>query len=286
MSIEVSLTVRRLLDFIGYEDEQVQDVFIEYFLKHWGGMGRPELINAITQSEEEYERMFALSMLAQEDSSGVRAVLTSALTSTFSHERWVSALCLGKLKDESVIPTLLVMLVEYLPPHTQYTPQGYYDWQFDAWRIQIAHILGAYKSPQIVNELVATLYLFWQLEQDVQDRGKISQNEGKISQFVVPKSYWKSCQKELMYACGVLDNIASIQNLSVSEGHLYFFIYFAFGKLDLRETYPCILFARLPEQSDVWDQVHQELTHRFDLSQHDWEMYRDSYYGDISRLGL
>ncbi len=143
-------------DFIehGFEmiyGEYIPDEEVEAFAKRWGGLNLENFVRAIKEGQRE-DRLLAICVIGWSDYPQASSLLRPFLQSTDAKERWLSALCLGRVKEAIAFPILISMLTEYLPSEQSPTLREDQGW-FDEERIRVAFTLGLWEDPSLVPAL-------------------------------------------------------------------------------------------------------------------------------------
>ena len=143
-------------DFIEHGFEMIYGEYIpaeqvEAFAKRWGGLNLENFVRALAEGQRE-DRLLAICVIGWSDSPQASSLLRPFLQSTDAKERWLSALCLGRMKESSALPFLISMLTEYLPSEQLPTLREDQGW-FDEERIRVAFTLGLWEDPSLVPAL-------------------------------------------------------------------------------------------------------------------------------------
>src|SRR5690349_20411735 len=123
-----------------------RDEYLDELTYYWGGVDLGSLLRALTEGDER-DRLFALHALGYLGTEEAHRNLLAHLESERPLERWASAIGLGRMREGQVLPELVRMLTEFLPPDQEYRASPYYR----GWRFCAPRILGAWgKSEAIV----------------------------------------------------------------------------------------------------------------------------------------
>lgn len=224
-----------LPEYIHYAFEQLGDeddhIAIEQFLARWGGTDHETLVRVLQEGQSE-DRVLALFAIGYHTSSWAKELLFPFLGSTDPQERWASAICLGRMKQEEALPVLLSLITECLPPKEKPYYQGMHQgnnlWLFNMWRSDALLILAEWARAESVPNLSKALKIFCQLEQAVPPG--------------YPGSYWRHCQGLVLYAFGWLKLFDTFNQLSEREGDVRAWrVYFVLGYLQAHKQYPDVL---------------------------------------------
>lgn len=223
------------LEWVGYEDptgEMVNTLRIEPFRKRWGGLDLATFAQVLKEGQGE-ERLLAIFAIGYEDSLWARSLLLPLLESVHPLERWASALCLGRLKDERAFPALEHMLTEFLSK-VQYDPKGYIELSYEEWRAMAFRILGEWEDPKLAPMLGEGMRAIWRQERHPEE--PLSKDVRQMM-----RQQWKYCQKEAAYALGRLGAFEMMKKLDIPEPRLsLLMIYGVLGFLHVRTYYPDI----------------------------------------------
>lgn len=221
---------------------------IEAFAQRWGGFDAQSITRVLSEGTRE-EKALALFALGYSDVPGAREILLLYLQSTEPMERWVSALCLGEMKEERALPALFHMLDEFLPPrvHPLEREGGLYHF----WRIKIAHLFGEWGRSDLAPVLRHGLEKSWNIEQAEQPDHK---------------QVWHAYQDELVYALGRLGAFGALAGFSFPEPRFrLWMVTLSCGSLQARHRYGDLL-TQLQINEELKAEVAQVLEQRFGLS--------------------
>lgn len=125
------------------------ELSVEAFVSLWGGLDRINFIRSLQGGTGEDDMLLAILALGYSDASETRELLAPLLESPYPKVRWVSAYCLGKMRDKRAYHVLQTIITEFLPPnepHIEYEGQIYDDWFYDDWRPRIAEVLRTWEE--------------------------------------------------------------------------------------------------------------------------------------------
>lgn len=140
------------LEQVGYESPYYERVSRE-FREHWGNVEIPAFTQALEEGQG-VDKLLAIFVVGESGIAHACDLLLPVLQSSIPFERWASTLCLGKLKEERAIPTLITMLEEFLPPHVPLNADGYLEWRYDDRRCRAARLLGEWEKPDLAPALL------------------------------------------------------------------------------------------------------------------------------------
>lgn len=219
------------------------EIALDAFLQRWGGTERETLTQVLSTGTQE-EQAIALFIIGYSGIPQAQELLRPFLHSHTPLLRWVSALCLGELKDEQALPVLINLLDEFLPPrlHPFEREGGLY--QF--WRIKAVSLLGAWQRDDLAPVLRRALVKSWELEQaDTIDR----------------KQVWHPYQDELVYNLGRLGAFGSLTSFALPAPRLHLWlVMLSCGSLQARTRYGDLL-----TQLQINATLQQEVTHVLEL---------------------
>lgn len=223
----------------------------------------PILQRALTEGQEQ-DRLFALFLLGALATSEARELLLSFLTSESRKERWVSAISLGRLKDERVFAVLQTLLLEGFAADTifarsedvqraqeichdyRYTEQEReilseafwgiierlerleYEWYLRQ-RAECALVLGAWDNPVVVLRLKEALQAAWNMEQAWPNYAGPDESGPGI---------WHFFQDRLAFALGQLVAWDALSSIHLPPFHLHVArIYLVLGALQVNDLW-------------------------------------------------
>lgn len=246
-----------------YYGGQYEDA-IESFAQRWGGFDAQSIARVLMQGTEE-DKAVGLFILGYSDMPGAREKLLPYLQSVQPMERWVSALCLGEMKEEKALPVLISMLDEFLPPrmHPFERDGGLYHF----WRTRIAYLFGEWGKNDLAPILRHALEKSWNIEQ---------------VDSAYHKQVWHDYQDELVYALGRLGAFGALAGFSLPEARLdLWMVILSCGSLQARQRYSDLL-TQLQINEELKAEVAQVLEHRFGLSAQkrteSIDNYADTYF--------
>ncbi|HLZ57193.1 MAG TPA: HEAT repeat domain-containing protein [Ktedonosporobacter sp.] len=249
-------------------------VILEDFLQRWGGF-TPEILARVLQEEQvpafKTFALFAPGYLAPPEAS---SLLLPFLQSEKRHERWASAVSLGRLRNEQAFTLLQEMLLEGLSNSSVASDE---DTDFDddwymARRFEIALLLGDGGNLAAVPVLRKAFATCWEIE--IQP-GNYSYDHAR--------RWWHPLQNSLAYALGRLEAWGALSTLQLPSAHLRMaLLYFIFGVLHPPmhedQRWGAIFEQPRPFEkpylySDIYnslislDQIRQVLKERFNFSE-------------------
>lgn len=117
--------------------EYIPPYEVEAFRTRWGGLERETFIRVLSEGRGQ-DRLLAMCVLGESHLLQSPVLLRPFLHSSDDQERWVSAITLGRLKDEASLPELAHLLTEFLP--TAEAPYSRDDsrYRWNDWRIAVA----------------------------------------------------------------------------------------------------------------------------------------------------
>lgn len=131
--------------------EYIPPYEVEAFRTRWGDLERETFIRVLSEGRGQ-DRLLAMCVLGESHLPQAPALLRPFLHSTDDEERWISALTLGKLKDEAALPVLIYMLTEALP--TAEAPYSHSEDDarpgFTQWRLATAVTLHQWDDRKLV----------------------------------------------------------------------------------------------------------------------------------------
>jgi hypothetical protein len=120
-------------------------LIVEAFVSSWGGLDHSNLVRAIREGTGEEDMVLAILAIGFLDMPENREILVSLLESPYPKARWVSAYCLGTMRDICALPVLRNAVTEFLPPNIPYMEdmdgQLHEDWFYDTWREKVMALL-------------------------------------------------------------------------------------------------------------------------------------------------
>lgn len=226
---------------------------IAAFLKRWGGLERNNFIRALQEGQED-DRLLAFLAISYEDTPETHQLLLPFLESPHPKERWMSAFCLGTLRDERALPVLQTMLTEFLPPHVSYITlegsQPYIDWFFQNRRPSIARLLGEWGRPDLIPTLVQALR-------------ELLHHEYAVGRRTVLGQAWRRSQNQIVYALGSLGTFELLQEFEVSEiRYRSWQVLFAMGAIHAHQGNPDLFRETLRRHPVLREQVKVALAER------------------------
>jgi hypothetical protein len=117
------------------------------FLARWGGIDRETFVRVLAEGQG-VDRLLAICVLGESNLPQARTLLLPFLQSVHPHERWLSALYLGRKKEKLALPVLITMLTEYLPSEEFPTPEDMM--RFDELRGSVVSTLLLWKDASLV----------------------------------------------------------------------------------------------------------------------------------------
>lgn len=253
-----------------------EEEHVEKFHERWGGFDDETFVRVLDQKGKSQERVFALFALGHLATPGVASLLSPFLESSERMERWASAIALGRLKEERVLPSLQKMLLEGIGDHEEdgmekeqaQSLAHLYGW-YNFRRSTVAEVLGALGNAQAVPALRHALGACWKLEQQP---GPF--REGRWGYY---SDYWHDFQDHLAYALGQLGAFGALLHLGLPESRLRIALtYLILGHL--RVTAPEIFLPDLvPGLRNFLDEkaVMLVLAERFGLSEEEQVSHLD-----------
>lgn len=232
---------------LGYEYPDDEGA-VKAFLDRWGSLDLDTFVQVLRQTQNQ-DTLLAIFAIAYKDTAWARELLMPFLDSSSPLERWASALCLGRMKEERALSILCTMLTEFLPPHRQFNTQGYLVWYYDYWRSTVVKLLGEWERPELAMPLYDALKELWQQEQTGTEYSK---------------KYWYVCQDLLVYALGRLGRFDLMKGLDANEARLSLWkVYMALGYLQVHKNYPDVytevVWDKPPLQAQVAEVLQQQL---------------------------
>jgi hypothetical protein len=128
--------------------EYIPDSEVEAFASRWGGLEPENFVRALSEGQGE-ERLLAICVIGWSDLPQASTLLLPFLKSSNAKERWLSALCLGRMKEEAAFPVLVSMLTEFLPSEASPLLVEEQAW-FDEERSQAAYTLSHWEDPALI----------------------------------------------------------------------------------------------------------------------------------------
>ena len=123
---------------LGYEDYEEP---LALFVKRWGGLDVETFARVLKEGQGD-DSVLAIFALGSTGKPWACELLLPFLQSAQPMERWASAVCLGKMREEQALPVLLRTLTEFFPPKEWPSFQGDGLWLYNGWRLQIILILA------------------------------------------------------------------------------------------------------------------------------------------------
>jgi len=209
-------------------DDDAED-YIAPFYQRWGDVHQETLVRVLNEGQGK-DKIIALFTLGYLAPSGVDNVLMPFLESAERMERWASAICLGRFKDQRSFSSLQEMLLEGIFEHGPFLEDdverlALYEW-FNVHRCTAAALLGSWGNREAVPALCHALAASWKLEQQP---GPFS---GRWGCFL---DNWHSFQDHIAYALGQLGAFGALLNLGLPEGRLRIAItYLVLGNLQVK----------------------------------------------------
>jgi hypothetical protein len=105
-------------------------------------------VRALSEGQGE-ERLLAICVIGCSDLPQASTLLLPFLQSSNAKERWLAALCLGRMKEEAAFPVLVSMLTEFLPSEASPLLVEEQAW-FDEERSQAAYTLSHWEGPALI----------------------------------------------------------------------------------------------------------------------------------------
>ncbi len=137
--------LKRGLEMLCGEYRPLQEM--KAFLARWGGVDRETLVRVLAEGEGE-DRLLAICCIGESDLPQARTLLLPFLQSVHPQERWLSALYLGRKKEQLALPVLITMLTEYLPSEESPAPEDMM--RFDELRGSVVSTLLLWKDASLV----------------------------------------------------------------------------------------------------------------------------------------
>jgi PBS lyase HEAT-like repeat len=214
--------VKFALSCIDFADEEEQEEFINSFLGHWGDFSLDAFGRVLRQSDEideekEWERLFVLFGAGHaKDAQGVTLILPY-LESTRPKERWASAISMGVSGDRRAVPTLCVMLTEFLPTSlSEKQKPSPDDWFFFKYRGWAPSLLGQMGDQRAVPALrQACVYLVALLDQDTGSPYNVFGKD--VSPFVRSALLFEAT---ILYALGRLNAFGALAGIAGAKPYL------------------------------------------------------------------
>jgi hypothetical protein len=160
------------------------------FLARWGGVDRETFVRVLAEGEGE-DRLLAICVVGESDLPQARTLLLPFLQSAHPQERWLSAIYLGRKKENLALPVLITMLTEYLPTEETPTPEDMM--RFDEWRGSIVPTLLLWNDASVVPAFRRALATSVKAEQYLPDH--------PVQRRIILLD-WYSYQDGLSYALG------------------------------------------------------------------------------------
>ena len=188
--------------------ESIPDEAVEAFASRWGGLAAENFQRALLEGQGE-DRLLALGVIGWSDLPQAPSLLFPFLQSPEAKERWVSALCLGRMKEEAARPLLVTMLTEYLPSEQAPFLEADQAW-FDEERIRVAFTLGLWDDLSLVPVLRQAYQLNVKAEQYLPD----------LPGIFLLKQRWYLFQETLMHILGQWGAFGVLAGMALPPYHL------------------------------------------------------------------
>lgn len=147
-------------------------------------------------------RVTALCVVGSSDLPDKSALLFPFLRSSHKKERWVSAVFLGMLGDERVIPSLLGMLADELPIVVKESWSEQDHW-YEDWRPYAPRVLRKWHTVDVLRGLQNALTQWVQAEPS----------------FDPEYDFWRAYEAELCYELGYRGDLTTWTQLALEEDH-------------------------------------------------------------------
>ncbi len=247
---------------LGYENYEDGT---EPFVNRWGGLDLETFARVLREGQGD-DAVLAIFALGSTGKSWARELLLPFLQSARPMERWASALCLGKMREEQALPVLIRTLTEFFPPKEWPSFEGDGLWLYNDWRLQTILTLAEWARPEAVSALLDALQAFWQLEHLIPER------------HTVPRRYWRWCQGRVVYALGWLGRFDVLNTLKGADATLDGWrVYLALGYLHAHVDYPDVFTRSWRTQPGLREKVIGVLKEQLGLSEEEQERCLNSY---------
>ena len=199
--------------FLHFYEFGTEEEPIEEFASRWGGLDL-EIFTHVLEVGQGQDKLIALFALGSSGQPQARTMLLPFLHSQVRMERWVSALCLGEMKEEQALPVLQDLLLEGLFDQHIAAPDTAEDvvW-YEKYRGLVAYLLGSWDNPRLVPQLRQALQASWKREQEV--RAPVP-----LDPWAWYLSYSHAFQDALAFALGRLGAFGALMQLELPPSRL------------------------------------------------------------------
>lgn len=208
--------VRENLEYLSYLNDE--EVFVEGKEKPIRGTIIQEMLNSPLDTETifpEYwkrvlsgqntsvsQRITALCVIGFSHLPENSAFFLPFLESSVKKESWVSAVFLGMMGNELVIPTLINMLTDELPILVKKSWSEQDNW-YENWRSLVPRLLRKWQTAEVLAGLQNALAQWIRAE----------------SFFDPDFDFWRKYEAELCYELGYRENFSTFTTLKLEEDH-------------------------------------------------------------------
>ncbi len=248
-------------------DGYIPDEEVKAFSSRWGGLDLNVFKRVLSEGQGE-DRLLAICVIGWSGFPQKRQLLFPFLQSSHAKERWLSALCLGWMKEEAAFPVLMSMLTEFLPSEASPILVEEQAW-FDEERIHAAYTLSHWENPALVPLLRYAYETNVQAERYLPDDPNI----------LVLTQAWYIYQDVLVRILGRWEAFGVLTGMMLPPYHLQTAVVnLALGYCHLED-----LFERWGSAYDWWNDedfkkgLKTVLQRRFGLSDEEQTTYLDAY---------
>lgn len=248
-------------------DGYIPDEEVEAFSSRWGGLDLNSFERVLAEGQGE-DKLLAICVIGWSGLPQATQLLLPFVQSFCAKERWLSALCLGRMKEETAFPVLISILTEFLPSPASPLLVEEQAW-FDEERIEAAYTLSRWENPSLIPLFRRAYETSVQAERYLPDDPHIP----------VLTQTWYIYQDVLIRILGRWGAFGVLTGIKLPPYHLQTAVVnFALGYCHLED-----LFERWGSAYDWWnDEAFKKilklvLQQRFGLSEGEQDTYLDAY---------
>ena len=254
-----------------YQPEQEMQEFIAL----WGGFDQETLVRVLTEGQGEH-RLLAICIIGESNLQQARALLLPFLQSIQPKERWLSAIYLGRRREELALPVLIIMLTEFLPCKEFSTPEEM-SW-FAEYRGAVVSTLLLWNDTSLVAAFRHAFAVSVEAERYLPDHPVFRR---------ITLDYWYSYQDNLSYALGSKGAFGALMGIPISplrQRIAMLKMIIGYKRVEIRRGASELVFG-WEENGELKSSMKAMLEQYFGLSEEEQNDYLNNHNRDLRKRG-